>query len=145
MSMPTFPDGTDITHEQAFNMLLGSIAMEELALSHIMNAEGEKLQYFLGTLPNSKHICTTPKEILEVNKSISDLLEKVIHNQLLLKGKLAQVIEAKVLWDSKNTNSCDKDENRCPEKNCCPQNNNSSCCEKVGNKPCNDMCNHRCL
>ena len=33
------------------NQILSSIAMKELGLSHILNAEGEKLQYILGTLP----------------------------------------------------------------------------------------------
>lgn len=100
MSMPIFPDeGTDITRDQAFNMLLGSIAMEELALSHIMNAEGEKLQYVLGTLPRSANPCATTREILEVNQSITTLLEHVAHNQYLLKGKLAQVFDAQKKCD----------------------------------------------
>lgn len=100
MSMPTFPENnTDITRCQAFNMLLGSIAMEELALSHIMNAEGEKLQYFLGTLHESTRPEASAKEILEVNQSISTLLENVAHNQYLLKGKLAQVLAAQEQWE----------------------------------------------
>lgn len=98
MSMPNFPeDVLDISCEQALNMLLGSIAMEELALSHIMNAEGEKLQYVLGTLPRKPCGCATPKEVLEVNRSVSDLLEKVAYNQILLKGKLREVLDAKAL------------------------------------------------
>lgn len=96
MSLPYFPeDALGITCEQAFNMLLGSIAMEELALSHIMNAEGEKLQYVIGTLSNQPRCCATPKDILEVNRSVSELLEKVAYNQILLKGKLQQVLEAR--------------------------------------------------
>ena len=38
-----------MTREEALTMIIASIAMEELALSHILNAEGEKLQYVLGT------------------------------------------------------------------------------------------------
>ena len=46
MSMPSFPpNGADLTREEALTMIIASIAMEELALSHIINAEGEKLQY----------------------------------------------------------------------------------------------------
>ena len=45
MSMPSFPpDGANLTREEALTMIIASIAMEELALSHILNAEGEKLQ-----------------------------------------------------------------------------------------------------
>lgn len=49
MSLPTFPSGS-ISKEDAVNYILTSIAMEELALSHILNAEGEKIQYIIGTL-----------------------------------------------------------------------------------------------
>lgn len=96
MSMPAFPEtGADITQEQAFNMLLASIAMEELALSHIMNAEGEKLQYVLGTLPGGHRVCTSTQELLDVNKSITNLLDTVMQNQVMLKGKLERVLDAK--------------------------------------------------
>ncbi len=95
MSMPTFPEhGIDLTKEQAFHMLLGSIAMEELALSHIMNAEGEKLQYLLGTLPNGCSHCATPQELLAVNHSVTQVMEHINQSQLLLKGKLEQVLRA---------------------------------------------------
>lgn len=96
MSLPTFPDsGLDISEDQALNMILASIAMEELALSHIMNAEGEKLQYILGTLPGKHSPCPSAAELLEVNRSVANLLDIVMNNQLLLKGKLDRVLEAK--------------------------------------------------
>lgn len=51
MSLPKFPiNPADITRDDAINMILTSIAMEEVGLSHILNAEGEKIQYVLGTL-----------------------------------------------------------------------------------------------
>ena len=54
MSLPSFPVvNPPIEREDAVNQILSSIAMEELGLSHILNAEGEKLQYILGTLPQS--------------------------------------------------------------------------------------------
>ena len=52
MSMPTFPQiDPPLTREGSLNEIIASIAAEELSLSHILNAEGEKLQYVLGTLP----------------------------------------------------------------------------------------------
>ena len=75
-------------------MIIASIAMEELALSHIVNAEGEKLQYVLGTLPGGHEICASTQEILEVNKSVKDLLDTVMQSQMLLKGKLEKALEA---------------------------------------------------
>ena len=93
MSMPSFPpNGADMTREEALTMIIASIAMEELALSHILNAEGEKLQYVLGTLPGTSP-CTCPQDVLTVNKSVTALVEAVTQNQMLLKNKLSQVLE----------------------------------------------------
>ncbi len=93
MSMPSFPpNGADLTQEEALTMIIASIAMEELALSHILNAEGEKLQYILGTLPGAKP-CAEPQDVLAVNKSVTALLEAVTQNQMLLKSKLERVLE----------------------------------------------------
>ena len=93
MSMPSFPpNGADMTREDALTMIIASIAMEELALSHILNAEGEKLQYILGTLPGASP-CACPQDVLAVNKSVAALVEAVTQNQILLKKKLDQVLE----------------------------------------------------
>ncbi|MFQ9917433.1 MAG: hypothetical protein ACLRWQ_14570 [Flavonifractor plautii] len=52
MSLPTFPPiEPPLSREGSINEIISSIAAEELSLSHILNAEGEKLQYVLGTLP----------------------------------------------------------------------------------------------
>src|SRR5690625_7369040 len=53
VSQPNIPDidpNISLTREDAINLLLTSIAMEELGLAHIINAEGEKIQYALETL-----------------------------------------------------------------------------------------------
>ena len=91
MSMPELPKvDPDLTREQALNMILSSIAMEEVALSHIINAEGEKIQYILSGHGN---FCTDSEDILAVNKSVTNLLEVVMQNQMLLKGKMEKVLE----------------------------------------------------
>lgn len=95
MSMPSFPPcGADMTKDEALTMIIASIAMEELALSHIVNAEGEKLQYVLGTLPGSRKPCASTQEILAVNQSAAALLDTVMQSQMLLKGKLEKALEA---------------------------------------------------
>ena len=59
MSMPSFPpNGADMTQEEALTMIIASIAMEELALSHILNAEGEKL--YPGDSARHKPLCLSP-------------------------------------------------------------------------------------
>lgn len=81
-----------MTREEALTMIIASIAMEEAALSHILNAEGEKLQYILGTLPGTKP-CVGSQDVLAVNKSVTALVETVTQNQMLLKNKLDRVLE----------------------------------------------------
>lgn len=93
MPIPEFPKPDPaMTQDQALNMILSSIALEELALSHILDAEGEKLQYILKTRSNSSCPAST-SEILAINKSVTDLLEMVMQNQLLLKNKMNDVLE----------------------------------------------------
>lgn len=95
MSMPKFPEvDPEITCDSALNMILTSIAMEELALSHIINAEGEKLQYVLGTLETTCGREFDIEEILAVNKSITCLLDSVSQNQMILKNKMDKAIDA---------------------------------------------------
>ncbi len=89
MSLPSFPNiDPPIKREDAVNQILSSIAMEELGMSHILNAEGEKLQYILGTLPGLSGPAATVKDVLNANGSIKDLLETATQNQLLLKSKM---------------------------------------------------------
>jgi len=83
MSMPRFPDRKEIfTREESVNASLTSIAMEELALSHILNAEGEKIQYILAKR------CTDSDEVIAVNESVASLIGKVTDLQFLLKMKM---------------------------------------------------------
>lgn len=57
MSLPTFPKiDPPLSREGSLNEIISSIAAEELSLSHILNAEGERLQYILGTLPGLEEV-----------------------------------------------------------------------------------------
>lgn len=66
--------------------LVQSIALEETAISHILNAEGEKIQKVLGL-----HDCDM-KDIQEVNRSVADMVDKVTSLEVVLKSKLDLVI-----------------------------------------------------
>lgn len=95
MSMPSFPpNGADMTREEALTMIIASIAMEELALSHILNAEGEKLQYILGTLPGLSGPPATVSDVLSANESVRSMLETAVQNQLFLKAKMQGALTA---------------------------------------------------
>lgn len=92
MSQPSFPDSANFTREDVVNQILSSIAMEELELSHIINAEGEKLQYILGTLPGLTGPSATIEDLLDANASVQNLLQSASYNQLFLKSKMQQAL-----------------------------------------------------
>lgn len=102
MSLPKIPDmnpAVTVHREDAITMILMSIGMEEIGLSHVINAEGEKIQYMLGTLVDGDGNAipapagVTADKVLEVNKSVNGTLKNVLRNQLLLQLKLEDVME----------------------------------------------------
>ncbi len=94
MSMPTFPNiSPEITREKALNMILASIALEELALSHIINAEGEKIQFILNELQENVGSGDSLDNVLAVNKSVESLMDALMQNQVFLKNKMERVLD----------------------------------------------------
>ncbi|MFR9224390.1 MAG: hypothetical protein ACLVKN_22145 [Flavonifractor plautii] len=97
MSLPTFPPiEPPLSREGSINEIISSIAAEELSLSHILNAEGEKLQYVLGTLPGLEAAAALD-EVMQVNQSVQETLSSVMEQQMLLTGKLASAMSAPIL------------------------------------------------
>ena len=80
ITMPHNP----ITREQAINDLLESIALEEVALAHILNAEGEKIQYSFAH-------CATIKDLINIDNAVMGVITSVIKSQMLLQFKLEEV------------------------------------------------------
>ena len=98
MSQPNFPSiSPPISREDAINQILASIAMEELGLSHVINAEGEKLQYILGTIPGLSGPPATVTDVLEVNESVRDVLNSTVQTQMFLNAKLQNALSSSVL------------------------------------------------
>ncbi|MEC0232524.1 MULTISPECIES: hypothetical protein [Paenibacillus] len=97
MSQANIPNITpiiSITLGGAVNLLLASIALEELALAHIVNAEAEKIQYVLGTLtPLTPPIAPTISNILLINESVRKTLQDVIKKEMLLQFKMDSIME----------------------------------------------------
>ena len=102
MSMPAFPESSAIlNHDEAVNAVLTSIAMEETALSHIINAEGEKIQY---AIENAKKLESASgskpgsdiRMILDVNDSVTAMLEQITDLQFILLNKLNRVIGGRI-------------------------------------------------
>jgi hypothetical protein len=98
MSFPNIPNVTpsiSINREDVINLLLASIAFEELGLAHIINAEGEKIQAVLGTLPGGQiPPATTIEQLLEVNNLVNRTMKTIIKTQMLLQFKLEDTLDA---------------------------------------------------
>jgi len=96
MSFPNIPNvnpNITVNRDQVINLLLASIALEELGLSHIINSEAEKIQYILGTLEgHTPPAPPTMDELLKINRSVEHTLRSVIKNQMLLQFKLEDVL-----------------------------------------------------
>ncbi len=95
MSMPTIPSinaQIDVTRDDALNIILSSIGMEELSLAHIVNAEAEKIQFALGTLETATEAASI-EQIMEVNTSAKKMLRDVIKNQMLIGMKMEDTME----------------------------------------------------
>ncbi len=78
MGMPQIPDGANRPNtEEVFIDLLESIALEEMAISHILNAEGEKLQAVITSFKNNQtDVCGLNKISANINQTIGDLIVK---------------------------------------------------------------------
>ncbi|UHA72719.1 hypothetical protein [Paenibacillus sp. 481] len=89
MSMPNIPDIKPeivLNRPEVINLLLTSIALEEIGMSHIINAEGEKIQAIL------KNSCVSLDDALKINNSVEKMLRNIIKHQMLLQFKLEDVI-----------------------------------------------------
>lgn len=96
MSQPNYPNiDPPLTRDGSVNQIISSIAAEELSLSHILNAEGEKLQFVLGTLPGLNGGADID-DVMDVNKSVQRTLDEITQQQLMLGAKLSSALGAPV-------------------------------------------------
>lgn len=71
-------------HHQAVSDLIESVALEQAALSHILNAEGEKIQRAVA-------LDATPEQLLATNKSVRKMVHKITLLEMILQRKLSVV------------------------------------------------------
>jgi len=89
MSFPNIPDvdpNINLEREDMINLLLASIAFEELGLAHIISAEGEKIQTALDFAENID-------DLTEINQSVEKTLRSTIKKEMLLQFKLEDTLE----------------------------------------------------
>jgi hypothetical protein len=93
MSMPTIPKEPHRPNkEETIIDLMESIALEEIALSHILNAEAEKIQAFVGKDLNFP-TCPSNSQILQFNCSVNQLFDSIVMKEWLLLRKFQNVME----------------------------------------------------
>ena len=98
MGFPIIPSITpdiDISIGDVTNLLLASIAFEELGLAHIVNAEAEKIQFILGTLETDVEppASATLDNLLDLDAAVGRILERVIAKEIILLFKLDKVFD----------------------------------------------------
>ena len=82
MGMPVITPSTT-TREQAITDIIESVALQETALSHILNAEGEKIQKMVAMED------VTPDVLLATNKSVESMVNAVSRLEMILQSKLS--------------------------------------------------------
>jgi hypothetical protein len=99
MSMP-FIKSSHTKRRQAITDIIESIALEECAISHILNAEGEKLQRVV----TFESLCVD--DIVTVNESLCDLIKNICGLENAFKEKL-QLFENCICPDCHDRNCND--------------------------------------
>ncbi|GIO21492.1 hypothetical protein [Oceanobacillus sp. J11TS1] len=92
-NIPNITPEITINRADVINLLLASIAFEDLGLAHIINAEGEKIQYTLGTLIDSPETFPELNDLLDINESVQSTLEMIIKKEIILHTKLKNITE----------------------------------------------------
>ncbi|MEG0805627.1 MAG: hypothetical protein RR364_03245 [Lachnospiraceae bacterium] len=81
MGMPIIKPGT-ITRGEAVGDIIQSVAIEEAAFAHILNAESEKL---MSVVNNNG---STPAQLLAMNQSVKSAISAISRLEMQLQAKL---------------------------------------------------------
>lgn len=92
MGMPVITPSTT-TRAQSITDIIESVALQETALSHILNAEGEKIQKMVAMQD------VTPEILLATNKSVESMVNAISKLEMILQSKLS-VFDACLCEDS---------------------------------------------
>ena len=115
MTTPFIPE-TDICRKKSIDLLIASIAFEELGLAQIIKAEADKIQFVLKMHDDHRMHDEndddepTIEDLLEINKSVERMLRKVIMKEMLLSFKLEDAIELMMNEDNDDDDEDNDDE-----------------------------------
>lgn len=93
MGMPIITPG-NTTADQAITNLIESVAMQETSLSHILNAEGEKMEAIIDMEE------TSPEELLRMNRSAEMMISAVTRLELILQGKVELFVQCPAISEN---------------------------------------------
>lgn len=135
MGMPQIPDGTNRPNlEELVIDLFEAIALDQMAISHVLNAEGEKLQSVVASFKN-QNLSVSDLNTIHNNthQTISDLIVK----EWLLLSKFNNVrdLSNSILENTNLETTCNNDNT---STNNCNYNNNYNNYNKYNN---NNSCN----
>lgn len=90
MGTPRFPDiKRPASLREIVGRLLETIALEELAIANLINAEAEKIQAVLKAGISGP---VSPEELREINLSVSKVLETAVAKEDRLQRKLRMIL-----------------------------------------------------
>ncbi|MCM3143999.1 hypothetical protein [Brevibacillus sp. MER 51] len=115
MSMPTVPNITPeiiLKRNEVLNLLLTSIALEEIGLSHIINTEGEKIQRIV------KEQSLSLNDALALNNSVERMLRNVIKTEMLLQFRLEDIIKLEQMHNHEHNHDDLPDAPNIPDLSC---------------------------
>lgn len=145
MSMPKIPDidpKISLDRCKTIELLLSAIALEEISLSHLLNAEGEQLQLFLNTDPKCLN------EFIKINDSVNKTLRTIVKSQILLHFKLEDVITLdREECKEKKSETCKcqhiKEDNHSCKREDTQKNKKKSNSSKLNEFTCDDLIQER--
>lgn len=110
MGMPQIPEGTNRpTLDETVIDLLESIALEEMAMAHIMNAEGEKMQEVIKKY-GCRDICHSQLE--SSFKETQTMMNNLIMKEWLLASRMSSIIKISEHNDRHKPRICNCDKCR---------------------------------
>lgn len=93
MGMPQFPDiSGPAPQDQIIDRLLETVALEELALAHLINAEAEKVQAVAAAGVMGP---ISGEDLEAINRSVADVLKEAAVKEDRLRRKLDRILQHK--------------------------------------------------
>nr|ABY19411.1 PclH [Pasteuria ramosa] len=93
-NIPGISPQISLDQESVLNLLLASTALNSVGLSHVLNAEAEKMQYILGTIPGLTNAAPPSfQDLLMVGNSLNSILQSAAVKSSVLNSQTGAIID----------------------------------------------------